>query len=199
MLRKGCNTKRSLSPVTMASAPDDTASDKNLSSFGSLLAVILVSSDKYFSNLGLQKTAKYSLPVSTDRSKVPVFLAFFNAMPGGESSFNKALNNVLVSNIQNLLIIFQQFIQLIWCKTFGSGLKSSFFHNIKKLLVWRGATQKIIQPCINIYFRFPFYSSIRFFKRPGDKRGNGDRYILHTCKYLIGYPNIRILNEEQMS
>lgn len=189
MFRKGCNIKRSLSPVMMASAPADIARDKNILSFGSLQAIIslfistasaaeiifsikdnLISSDKYFPDLGLQKTVKYSALVSADTNRMPVCLAIFNARPGGESSFSNALNKELVSNIQYLVLIFQQVIQLVRSKTFGIIFFGSFFHNIKKLFISGFVTEKIVQPGIN--YRFSFYGRIRFFKSPGNERGN---------------------------
>lgn len=61
----------------------------------------LISKERYFPNLGLENTLKYSEAISAEISKTPVSLAFFKTMPGVESSFNRALNNVLVSIIQN--------------------------------------------------------------------------------------------------
>ncbi len=77
------------------------------------------SGDKYLSNFGLPKTARYSAAVSGDINNVPVYLAFFKANPGAEFSFKSALNKILVSKIQNPLFIFHQFIQLIGSKTVG--------------------------------------------------------------------------------
>src|SRR5579859_1217126 len=132
MPRNGCKTSKSLSPVTRASAFAERAKDRNILSFGSLQTVTIsfistesafemmfsikamrISRDKYLSNFGLVKVVKYSAAVEGDINNVPVSRAFFNAKPGTEFSFNRALNKVFVSNTQNFLLIFQQFIQLI--------------------------------------------------------------------------------------
>ena len=69
------------------------------------MKAIRVSRVTYFSNLSLVNTVKYSEAISAEINKVPVSLAFFNAIPGIEFSLNNALIKVLVSNTQNSVLI----------------------------------------------------------------------------------------------
>src|SRR5471030_2625189 len=121
ILLNGWSISRSRSPVIIHEAPAVTANSRNLLSFGSRQAVIcslgsmarefeiifsikanLISKETYFSNFDRENTLKYSDAISVDTSNEPLLTAFFKDTPGTESSFNKALSNVLVSKTQKL-------------------------------------------------------------------------------------------------
>ncbi len=106
MLLKGCNTNRSLSPVTMQSAFADMARESHLSSLGSrhseISSVILtgnewviifsinsirVGTDIYLSNFVLKNTRRYSAFTDSEISKTSWSLAFLK--PSREQLFHQ--------------------------------------------------------------------------------------------------------------
>ena len=123
ILRKGCKTKRSLSPVIMQEAFAETANSRNLLSLGSRQSVIvsdislkiesrlksvkipnLVSLEIYLSNYGRRNTSKNLLYVGIPANIFSVWLAFFFCFTEhGISEKGRTYQRICINNKKAIL------------------------------------------------------------------------------------------------
>ncbi len=134
---KGCSSSRCISPETMQEALADTASSRNLLSFGSRQTLIsklgsiisgllkvstvrissLSTSTKYLSSFFRYKTSANSLIVESENTSFPIRKALFRASALTEFLIRCALISALVSKTKTKLFVFQNFIQYFLRKT----------------------------------------------------------------------------------
>lgn len=155
--RKGWSSNRSLSPVMIHEALQNTASSRNLLSFGSRQSVmlseggknrafsciLLIARDfsvllrKYRSNFFRNRTSVNSWKVDKDTASFPNSVAWFSALLLVEEGSKEALISELVSNTKKSPFFIQNILEDFLGKTSFFHLFSQFIKESEKFLTVR--------------------------------------------------------------